>query len=803
MTEFERLYVLSVPFHNVTFAETVAWATDRMVRRLPGGIVVTPNLDFMFNVSRDRELRRCVYEADLVVADGMPAVWLSGLLGPRLKERVTGSDLTPALMRVCGEQGLSVFAIGGAPGVAEKALERMRSEHPGLKIAGTLSPPMGPFEKMDLQAIGQSVRKAAPHLVLVAMGMGKQEKLMQWLRANTDVPLMMGVGGSLDFLAGVQTRAPRWVQRLGLEWVWRLGTDPRRFIGRYFKDGVWLLSVLSKLSGVRLAAEALRRVRGLRGDLGGQVPGAIEGVEADTVLRFPKIETVDQQRAFLKEAGRCTWRYLDMRSRDWLNSLELGALAVMVLRRGSKPNVLIPDRILCRQLACLGLWEDVVENGGGEGRSFFREGKGGRRILMGVLFSVGLIGVCALTGLMVAGRFTGVIQRLVFSGGGAILLGYGFVRVGTAYVKCRRLNAAFACVRPCVVLEIGTDTLIQGCSGSLVDMFGFTPEEVMGHPVSKLFATDSRFNPDACEGELTGVRKSGQSFPLKYHVSKGDGVSGGAVVQICDITDRLRTERAANQMRKDCAMVAELYESLLDDSGLFSHARLVWRSWIRPGAIPGGDFMGCTLRNERQVDFVIGDVSGKSEAAVLLGVAFKYEVLRVVNEHVLTLFQNEMPSVLSLARMINTAIDRRLIKFGAYLTIGYFRFDFSAMAAEYVWRGAPPFFHWNKSTGQVQVVQGLGSAIGFQIRDLIQMETRPFASGDLFVFCSDGILFQRDATGEPLGADRISAAIEGSARGGDVQAVLKEIRSLCERWTGGGPSQDNMACLVTCIQDVK
>ncbi len=325
----------------------------------------------------------------------------------------------------------------------------------------------------------------------------------------------------------------------------------------------------------------------------------------------------------------------------------------------------------------------------------------------------------------------------------------------------------------------------------------------MGRPLSLLFTAEKRFNPDAPEGELTGIRKSGQPFPLKYYLAKGDGASSGSIVQVLDLSDRLRAEHAAEQMRKDRAKVSELYESLLDDSGLFSHPRLVWRSWIRPGAIPGGDFMGCTLRNARQVDFVVGDVSGKNEIAVLLGAAFKYEVLRVVNEHALTLFQGEMPTVVSLTRMINTAIDRRLVKTGDFLTMGYFRFDFEAMAAEYVWRGAPPFFHWSQATGQARVIQGQGAAIGFQIRDNSQMETRPFAEGDFFIFCSDGILFQRSAGGDPLGIERVAAEIERCAPSGDADSVLAAIRSLCEKWTDGAPSQDDMACLVTCVQGGK
>ena len=803
MAEFERLYILSVPFHNVSFEETVAWATDRMKRRQAGGVVVTPNLDFMYNVSRDRELRRLVCESDLVIADGMPAVWLSRLLGPRLKERVTGSDLTPALLKVCAEQGFSVFAIGGAPGVAEKALERMRSQHPGLKIAGTLSPPMGPFEKMDLQAIGRCVREASPHLILVAMGMGKQEKLMHWLRVNTDAPLMMGVGGSLDFLAGVQTRAPRWVQRLGLEWVWRLGTDPKRFIGRYYKDGVWLLSVLSQLLATRTAVAVFRLARALRGTAGNQGPQT-SGVGDDrSVLPLPTIDTVEAQREFLEAAGGRSWRELDLRSRDWLNSLELGVLSLLVLRKGKKTRFLLPDGLLCRQLACLGLLRDLTGNSGGRWPSFFLERPGVWCLQKRALICAGLAGALALGCFAAAGRFQGASQRLAFCGGSALLLGVGGARARAAYVRNKRLNSVCAGVQPGAVCVIGPDLTIQGCSDSVEGLFGFSAEEMLGRSVSLLFTSEKPFNPAVSEGELTGIRKSGLAFPVKFASVPVEGASGGTLLQLFDLSDRCRAERVADQMRKGRAMVSELYEGLLEDSPVLSHGRLTWRSWIKPGAVPGGDFMGCTLRNERQADFVVGDISGKNEVAVLLGAALKYEVLRVVNEHVLTLFENEMPSVMSLTRMINTAIDRRLVNIGAYLTIGYFRFDFAAMAAEYVWRGAPPFFHYSRSTGHVQMVQGQGAAIGLQIRDYIQVEARPFEEGDFFVFCSDGILFQRGAGGEALGAERIAAVIEHDARRGDAAAMLAAIRSLCEKWTGGAPSQDDMACLVACVQGEK
>jgi N-acetylglucosaminyldiphosphoundecaprenol N-acetyl-beta-D-mannosaminyltransferase len=323
MTDPELVYILSVPFHNVSFDDMIGWATDRMARRIPGGIVVTPNLDFMCAVAHDKDLRRLVFASDRVVADGMPAVWLSGLLGPRLKARVTGSDLTPALLKVCGERGLSVFAIGGAPGVAETALRRMQAEHPGLVIAGTLSPPMSSFEEMDVASIGERVRQASPHLVLVAMGMGKQERLMHWLKDHTEVPLMMGVGGSLDFLAGVQTRAPRWVQRLGLEWVWRTATDPGRFVRRYTRDGVWLLGALTRLAWHRASAAFARPARPAAEDAATGTPG---------VLRLPRIDSEAAQLAFLDQARTQTWNVLDLGTHVWFNSLELGALAALEAR---------------------------------------------------------------------------------------------------------------------------------------------------------------------------------------------------------------------------------------------------------------------------------------------------------------------------------------------------------------------------------------------------------------------------------------------------------------------------------------
>ena len=287
--------VLGVPLHDVTLDEAVAWAVARA--RSGGrtaGHVVTSNLDFARLAARDPEMRRIHVEADLVVPDGMPAVWLSRLVGPRLRERVAGSDLVPRLAEAARDHGLSVFAVGGAPGVAETALRRLQERFPGLKVAGSASPPVAPLASMDDADVLERIRLARPDLLLVAFGAPKQEKWIRLHREALPPALAIGVGGSLDFIAGTQSRAPRWAQRAGLEWLWRLAGQPRRLFKRYLLDAVFLIDFLVRLVLLRLSPAApVRRADGLP-------PGR------DAV---------------------------DLSDRRWMDSAELGGLAERARRR--------------------------------------------------------------------------------------------------------------------------------------------------------------------------------------------------------------------------------------------------------------------------------------------------------------------------------------------------------------------------------------------------------------------------------------------------------------------------------------
>lgn len=298
------LVLFGVPFHDVTFAETLEWCVARMRSGVPA-CMATANVDFLMQATRDPELQRILLEADLVIADGQPIVTLSGKFGPPLRERVTGSDLTPMLAAACAREGLRIFLLGGAPGVAEKAAAVLVERNPGLVIAGTYSPPLASLLEMNHADILARLRETRPHLLLVAFGAPKQEKFINLHLRSWNVPLSIGIGGTLDFLAGAQTRAPRLVQRIGFEWLWRMGTNPKRLFKRYAENIGFLFTAVSRQ----------RRLLGSE-------PGP--ALTPDPAQDWTDLERTDQRVALFSLGSRAT-----------LSSEELGRLvrAEAALRR--------------------------------------------------------------------------------------------------------------------------------------------------------------------------------------------------------------------------------------------------------------------------------------------------------------------------------------------------------------------------------------------------------------------------------------------------------------------------------------
>jgi len=198
--------------------------------------LATANVDFLVQAARDVELRRILFDAHLVLCDGTPLVWASRILGNPLPERVAGSDLIPLLLQVAEEKGFRPYFLGATPDAIESAMQKVKEKHPGLNIAGYYSPPFNRLLEMDHEEIRQRILNASPDLLFVGFGCPKQEKWINMHYRSLGVPVSVGVGGTIDFLAGKLARAPRWMQRSGTEWIYRMAQEPRRLAGRYAND---------------------------------------------------------------------------------------------------------------------------------------------------------------------------------------------------------------------------------------------------------------------------------------------------------------------------------------------------------------------------------------------------------------------------------------------------------------------------------------------------------------------------------------------------------------------------------------
>jgi N-acetylglucosaminyldiphosphoundecaprenol N-acetyl-beta-D-mannosaminyltransferase len=206
--------------------------------------VVTVNLDFLSIAQRDPAFRDTLNAADLAVADGMPLVWASRLRGEPLPERVAGVDLVHESCQLALGTGHSVFLLGAAPGVADRAARKLQEEYPGLRIAGTYSPGIGALSRAENAAIVSMIREARPGFLFVALGAPRQDLWIRENRAELGVPVSIGVGCVFDLLAGSVERAPHWMQKAGLEWAHRLRSEPGRLWRRYLVNDTRMLGRL-------------------------------------------------------------------------------------------------------------------------------------------------------------------------------------------------------------------------------------------------------------------------------------------------------------------------------------------------------------------------------------------------------------------------------------------------------------------------------------------------------------------------------------------------------------------------------
>ncbi len=227
---------MGLEIHNLTMVETLQ-AIGEIVESRRFGYAVTPNVDHTVKLRESAQFRELYGKASLVVADGVPLLWAARLLGTPLKERINGTDLLERTCQFAAQRGYSVFLLGGSPGAAASACENLMRRNPDLKIAGYECPPFGFYRNVaQNNAIQRTIRESGADILFVGLGAPQQEQWMYDYAARSGVAFAIGVGVSFSFVGGLIQRAPVWMQRSGLEWLWRLGKEPRRLWKRYLLE---------------------------------------------------------------------------------------------------------------------------------------------------------------------------------------------------------------------------------------------------------------------------------------------------------------------------------------------------------------------------------------------------------------------------------------------------------------------------------------------------------------------------------------------------------------------------------------
>lgn len=243
--ECARIEILGVNFDCVDLSGAISIIEKYMKSGEPH-YIVTPNLHFIALAERDDEFRAAIKGAHLSLADGVPLIWLSRIAKLGLKNKVSGSDLTPALCKHLSKTPWSIFFLGTSDMICHKTSAKLKSMYPGLKIAGHYSPPYGDIDEEEQKRIREQINKVHPEVVLVALGNPKQELWMAKNYRLLNVPVLIGIGCSLDFIAGTVKRAPVFMQKCGLEWLFRILMEPRRLAPRYFSDVLTLVKITLK-----------------------------------------------------------------------------------------------------------------------------------------------------------------------------------------------------------------------------------------------------------------------------------------------------------------------------------------------------------------------------------------------------------------------------------------------------------------------------------------------------------------------------------------------------------------------------
>ena len=242
-----RVNVLGVGVSAIDMASAVTTLDRWIDERGPHYVCVT-GVHGVMESQRDPELRRIHNDADMVTPDGMPLVWIGKATGNRRMQRVYGPDLLLASCAASRSDRPRHFFFGGTPEVVDRLTQRLRKQFPALNVCGSSSPPFRALSDAEDTLLVRTINAATPDIVWVGLGTPKQERWMAAHLGRIDAPVMIGVGAAFDFLSGHKRQAPRWMQRSGLEWLFRLASEPRRLARRYLVNNpafIWNVALQS------------------------------------------------------------------------------------------------------------------------------------------------------------------------------------------------------------------------------------------------------------------------------------------------------------------------------------------------------------------------------------------------------------------------------------------------------------------------------------------------------------------------------------------------------------------------------
>ena len=246
MNNFVKQRFLNTYVNNLSMKDCLE-AIDSLVSQDKKSYIVAVNVDVIVKIEDDPYLKKIIDNAELVLVDGKPLQWIAKYQGNPIKEKISGSDLVPLLLKQASDKGQSVFIIGGKDGIAQKAKSNIEKSNPKIKIVGTYAPPLG-FEKdqKELDKINVMISDCHPDILIACFGCPKQEKWIYENYLKYEAKLSVCAGATVDFLAGNVKRAPKWISNIGFEWFYRFLQEPKRLFRRYFVDDVKILKLVCK-----------------------------------------------------------------------------------------------------------------------------------------------------------------------------------------------------------------------------------------------------------------------------------------------------------------------------------------------------------------------------------------------------------------------------------------------------------------------------------------------------------------------------------------------------------------------------